>query len=435
MKFLAGPFYLKIFLGPIFILITGYNFYIAESTKYESDGDAASFVGLGVSLAQHGKYGHLITEGGLINSFKGNKISEEKLHFANHSTWRPPVWPLIIAGIFLIFGYQLTYILIFKFLLHFLGIFIFYRTLKLLKLKEVLVIIGSFLYAISPAWQIYSRVFLSEPVTFFFITLWIYLLIRNVQKKSGPIPQGFVGGLLILSHPYYLFLPFTVWFILFLYRQIKFKSLLITSLLAVAVVSIWIIRNSIVLDTNSLILTTSSGAVMAKGWNKNVIAEHTNTKGDLANEGLVLEDYDFNRNKGYGEVEMLQLYKDATIHFINTHPEMVVPIVGKKLVSAFNPFPETPKPGVLETGRWMFHLLALVALIYLLIFSRNKLVLTLAIGLILSTIGITIITYSGFRFRMPQAALELLLLVYAINVKVEKLKRENKEYKFKNTMN
>src|SRR5690606_10056797 len=148
-------------------------------------------------------------------------IGDQDFVFQGHSTWRPPVWPVLIAGIFLLFGYHLTYILIFKYLLHLIGVFIFYKTLKLLKLHELLIIIGSFLYAFSPAWHLYSRVFLSEPITLFFITLWLFLLIRFIKGKSGFFPQAIVGGILILSHPYYIFLPFSIWLWLWIRKQIN----------------------------------------------------------------------------------------------------------------------------------------------------------------------------------------------------------------------
>ncbi|WP_081212337.1 ArnT family glycosyltransferase [Salegentibacter sediminis] len=403
---------LKILLGILVSGILVYNFYVANNLKYETGGDAVSFIGLGLSLAEFQKYGHIkVSEGSLMEAFKNKQISWEEISFVGKSTWRPPVWPFLIAGIFLIFGYNLTYLLIFKFLLHLLGIFIFYKTLKLLKIKEVLILAGCFLYAIHPAWQLYSRVFLSEPITFFFMSLWVYLLVRYFQHKKGFIMQSLVAGIMILAHPYYIFLPFSIWLILFIKKQIPFKSLFLSSLICTAIVFSWVIRNSIVLDTSELILTTSSGAVMAKGWNEDVPRLHTNTKGDLADETLVLKDYEYKPEKSNNEVERMELYKNASLHFIKTNPDLVLPIIWKKLKSAFNPFPETPRPGVLETGRIIFQVLALFSLLYLLIFSRNKLLRSLVIGLVLSTIGITIITYSGFRFRMPQVGLELLLLI------------------------
>src|SRR5690606_7244193 len=133
-----------------------------------------------------------------------------------------------------------------KLLLHLIGTFIFYKTLKILKLKEVFVIIGGFIYGIHPAWQLYSRVFLSEPITLFFITLWIYLLIRYVFGKSSWWPQAIAAGILILSHPYFIFLPFSVWLFQFLKKEISPKLFLISSLVCVSIVSVWIIRNFIV---------------------------------------------------------------------------------------------------------------------------------------------------------------------------------------------
>ena len=405
-----------------------YNFMVANSLKYEAEGDAASFIGLGLSLAKFQKYGLVKTINGEsgIQVFEHGNVSDQEFIFQGHSTWRPPVWPFLIAGIFLLFGYNLTYILIFKYLLHLIGVFIFYRTLKVLKLHDLIIIIGSFLYAISPAWQLYSRVFLSEPITLFFITLWLYLLIRFVKGKSGFFPQTLVGGILILSHPYYVFLPFSIWLLLWIRKQINIKTFFISSLICASVVSIWIIRNFVVLENNDVILTTSSGAVMAKGWNPDVVDEHTNTKGDLAEEELVLLDFPSN-SKPRNEVESMQLYKNATIHFIRSNPEMVLPIIGKKLASAFNPFPETPKPGILETGRWVFHSMALISLFYILLLTRNRILQSLAIGLILSTIGITILTYSGFRFRMPQVGLELLFIAFVLNDILLKRKNIEKE--------
>lgn len=154
---------------------------------------------------------------------------------------------------------------------------------------------------------------------------------------------------------------------------------------------------------------------MAKGWNKDVPEKHTNTKGDLADETLVLQGFEDIERSGAYEVQAMQRYKDATLHFIRSNPKMILPIIGKKLASAFNPFPETPRPGILETGRWLFQFFALLSFLYILIFIRDKLILSLTIGLILSTIGITILTYSGFRFRMPQVGLELLLIVFVLN--------------------
>lgn len=410
MEKFSGIWYLKIILGFLFTIIISYNFYVANNLRYETEGDAANFIELGLSLAKFHKYGNIKTSSlCLMAAFKEKKVTDQNLCFAGHSTWRPPMWPIIIAGIFVIFGYHLEYILIFKFLLHFLGIYIFYRTLKYLELRIALIVVGVFLYGVSPAWQLYSRVFLSEPITLFFITFWLYFLIRYIKTTFSFLPQAIIGGILILSHPYYLFLPFSVWLLLLINKQLSLRIFIFSSVICSCIVSIWIIRNFIVLETSKIVLTTSSGVVMAKGWNKEVPTKHTNTKGDLADETLVLKNYKY-KNSTRNEVEKMELYRNATLDFISSNPDMILPIIGRKLLSAFNPFPETSRPGLLETARWLLQLLALLCTIYIILFSRNKLITSLAIALVLSTIGITILTYSGFRFRMPQTGLELIFV-------------------------
>lgn len=410
---------LKTIFTTLASLVILYNFYVANNLKYEFSGDAADYVSLGLSLAKVQKYGHLTLENELADEFRKGDISQKEYVFNGHSTWRPPLWPFLIAGVFLLTGYNLTMLLIFKFLLHLLGTFIFYKILKFLKLRESFVILGSFLYAISPAWQLYSRVFLSEPLSLFFITLWLYFLIKNYRGRIGLGIQAFVAGILILSHPYYIFLPFSTWLILSFNDNLKIKYFFISSIICSLVISSWIIRNYIVLDTDQPILTTSSGAVMAKGWNSQVPELHTNTKGDLADENLVLSDQIMIKNKT--EIEKMKVYKSASINFIKNHPGMIGPIIWKKLKSSFNPFPETPRPGALETGRVIYQILALLCLIYIMVYSRNYLYLSLAWGLIISTIAITIIAYSGFRFRMPQTAIEIMIVIVALNDLMKKI--------------
>ena len=402
--------------GILILLILIYNFKTANSLKYEAGGDAFDYIHLAKTLAKSGTYGHTsYNRGTILEMFKTDQIEQLQIKDVKPTAFRPPVWPYLIAGIFILFGYNFTYVLIFKFLLHLLGIFIFYKTLKILKLKEVLILIGCLFFAIHPAWQIYSRVFLSEPITMFFLTLWVYLLVAFLQKKMSFLPQAIVSGVLILSHPYYLFFPISVWLVMLIKKQLNFKIFLLSGAISSAIISTWIIRNFIVLDTDEIVITTSSGAVMAKGWNSKISIEHTNTKGDLADESLVLQGYAYDKTITYNEVEKSQLYTRAVLAFIKNNPDKVPLIILTKLKSAFNPFPETPKSGFLETGRVIFQVLSLLALVYVIFLSKNNLIRSFALALVFSTVLITSLTYSGFRFRMPQGALELLLILTVLN--------------------
>ncbi len=420
MNFNSSSLKLKIILSIVFITIFSYNFYIAENNKYKADADAADFISIGVSISKLNHYGHLNIPNGINNDFKNKKVSPENYSISNSSTWRPPVWPILIASVYFVFGYNLTYLLIFKFLLHLLGIFLFNKTLRILRFKGLTIIIGTFLYGVSPAWQLYTRFFLSEPITLFFITLWIYFLVKAIIYKSSFYPQAIFAGILILCHPYFIFLPFSIWLLLFLKKQVNFRILATSSSICILIVSIWVIRNSVILNTTTPIITTSSGAVMAKGWNRQVLKYHTNMNGDLANENLILEDYKYDKYLVTSELKKNELYKDATLYFIKNNPELILPIISKKLLSAFNPLPEILKPGILETGRWIFHVLSFVSIIYILVKSNDKLLKSFALGLIIATILITTIAFSGFRFRMPQIGIELLFILFALNELLKK---------------
>ena len=393
-------------------VILGYNFFLAHQMKYDFEGDASDFIHLGTSLAKTGKYGHLdFQDSSLRTEFETRSIVDKQFEFKGHSTWRPPVWPIIIAAAFLVSGYSLGFLILIKFCLFILGGYLFYRTLSYFKLSENWIYLGCFLYLLNPAWQLYSRVFLSEPITLFFMTWFILSLVRLLKTGKGKVLNGIAGGLLILCHPYSIFLPFVIWGGLWIFRSISLRSLLLISVPAILIVFSWISRNMIVFDSKPFI-TTSAGAVMAKGWNEKVPELHTNTKGDLADEALVLKAYDQNTKEYNGHTGSMQLYQDAVKHFIQENPDLIIPIITTKLASAFNPFPETPRPGILETGRVIYQVISLLAMIILLL-KGSKNIRILIGGLLISTMLITIITYSGFRFRMPQTGLEILFITLA----------------------
>ena len=407
---------ISIFLLIVTVCILIYNFKVAETEKYNAYGDALDYIHLGVSVLKTGNYGHLDLENGeLLKDFESGVIADKDYAFKTYSTWRPPFWPYIIASIFLIFGFKLIYLIVFKILLHLFGCFLFFKTLKNLDFDYWPILISVFLYAVSPSWQIYSRVFLSEPITLFLFTTFLYFITQKEALKSNKkiIQIAIVGGLIIVCHPYFLFFPFLAFLFLLIFKQINFRSFIVGGFFILILPLSWVLRNCLVLETNSLVLTTSTGAVMAKGWNKGVLKLHNNVNGDLADETLVLSTFNGKENYKNDEVGKMQLYKDATVNFIKTHKDLIVPIILKKIKSAFNPFAEHSKAGILEKGRVLYHVLGFLAMIFVL-FLNNKITRVLSLTLIFSTICITIITYSGFRFRVPQSALELFFVAFMI---------------------
>ena len=97
-------------------VILGYNFFLAHQMKYDFEGDASDFIHLGTSLAKTGKYGHLdFQDSSLRTEFETRSIVDKQFEFKGHSTWRPPVWPIIIAAAFLVSGYSLGFLILIKF--------------------------------------------------------------------------------------------------------------------------------------------------------------------------------------------------------------------------------------------------------------------------------------------------------------------------------
>ncbi|MEZ7493982.1 hypothetical protein QO206_00685 [Leeuwenhoekiella aequorea] len=419
MKILYNNKILIIFLTLLTILILTYNFKIAFEERYNGGGDDIDYIYLATGLSKTGIYGYMDrTHSEVIQDFRNGTVANHIYKNKNHASWRAPLWPYSIAAIFFLVGYNLIYVLVFKLLLHLIGIYLFYKSLKLLDIRNRLLILGTFAFAISPVYQIYSRVFYAEPLTSFFFGLFIFSIIYWLRNNRNVFFIPFAAALLVLTHPYYIFLPFSVFSLLWLNKQLKLKNLIVFFVASFLLISIWPLRNAIVLETNSYVITTSSGPVMAKGWNKNVIEDHTNTKGDLANEGLVFENYKSDKIFQGGAANS-QRYQDAVFQFIKKNSNLILPIIFTKLRSAFNPFPETYKPGYLETGREFFHAISLICLI-LILFEKKSLIKSFALALFFSTLFITILTYSGFRFRSPQFFLELLIILYILKTYISR---------------
>lgn len=403
----AGYFCLSI----IIVIILTYNLKIAFQEKYNAGGDDLDYIYLATAVAKTGIYGYMDrNHHDVIEDYKKGIVGKQTYKNKNYASWRAPLWPATMASILYIFGYNLDYIILFKLIIHLISGFLIYKSFRLLKLTDTLSLIGSFIFIVSPVYQIYSRVFYAEPLTSFFFSLFVFSIIYYIEKRKLVFLIPLFAGCLVLTHPYYLFFPFAVYGVLWLNKFIFFKQLLIFSVASFFIISIWPIRNSIVLETNSYVITTSSGPVMAKGWNQNVVEKHTNTKGDLANEGLVFEGYQSDKSFRGGAANS-QRYQDAVFQFIEKNPNKILPIILKKLKSAFNPFQETLKGGILEAGREFFQALSLICLL-LLFFTNDNILKSLGISLVFSTIAITIVTYSGFRFRAPQFYLELLIILY-----------------------
>lgn len=403
----------------ITLMILFYNFRLGvqafQDTSGYFGGDSGDYVLVGASLAKTGKYGHLkATPRDIIADLNSGDFLDKEYEFGNHSTWRPPIWPAYLAIFFKLFPNGLFIAHLVKFLLIFGGGYLFYRTLWSLNFGTSISRLFVVLYLIHPTLQLYSRTYLSESFTYLIMTLMLFYSIRVWQKSRNidVFMMGLSGGLLVLTHPYYLSFPFILIGLILLIRKSEAADYFIAFPALVFVVGFWVVRNHVIYPDHSFFITSSTGAVMAKGWNAKVPELHNNVNGDLADEGLVLKRDD--QRAGLNEIERSELYQKRTKEFVKANYRMIVPILIKKFKSAFNPIREISKPGLLQTMNEFHRILVLLIFGYALFRWKLDLLGIITLTIILSTIFMTALTYSGIRFRSGQVPFEILLIALAL---------------------
>ena len=409
-------------------LVLSYNFYIGYQsftvTPLVLSGDGPDYIQIAACFTKTTRFGHLTTDYlTIIKELNQGVFLLTDHEFSAYHTWRPPIWPLLLALIFGFFKFGLLAAHVIKFLFILIGGFLFFKVLKTLDVSYPLILLGTVLYLIHPALQIYSRTFLSEPLTYFMMTFLLYSIVLYDKRKKimHLILMGVFSGLLVLTHPYYIFLPPLLIAAQGWWMTVSLKRLVVLVFCFFVVVSPWLYRNYALYDGAGLFLTTSTGAVLAKGWNNEVLSTHNNVDGDLADESLVLSPEDDKVFWSSNELGRSQLYAKRTLEFIWSNQGIIIPIAVKKLKSAFNPLRERSKPGILQSLNELHRIASLVCLLFLLC-AKNRTIRSLVWALLLATIMITLLMYSGLRFRTGQVPIEILLIIWSLNLGFKKLR-------------
>lgn len=401
----------------LFCITRGLNLYRLNTNNYLPIGDDESdYLHLATSIAKTGKYGHLQLNGKTIHFFYNTNLAQNKdFKFLVHDAWRPPLWPVIIASILKITNYNLLFIHLFKYILEILTFIVFFKITSLLNIHKKFGYLATGLLIVHPALLLYNKTLLTEPISLSFLLFFCYALLLYLKHKNikNLLYTGLMGSVVIINHPVLLFFPFTLLFFLFIKNYITIKNSFILFSLFLLLPSFWIIRNQIVYKTNKIIITTSSSSSLTKGWNSNVISDFTNTKGDLLDDKYEAKKYGIYK-KNLSELEKMDMYKEAAILFLKDNVKLIPKIITRKITSALNPIAETPKLGILEKGRQLFHVFYLISLLLLFKYNSNKKLNILILAMYCSTLFMTVITYTGFRFRMPLIGLETLLFVFIL---------------------
>lgn len=115
-------------------------------------------------------------------SYNHIAISILNLSYGTESFWMPG-WPAFIALVYSIFGEAPWVVLVFNIGLGTVGVFLLYKSVKLL-LGDKLAVISSLLLACDPHQIIYSQTLLSENLFLPVLLIFFYFLVKHLDGKS-----------------------------------------------------------------------------------------------------------------------------------------------------------------------------------------------------------------------------------------------------------
>jgi len=418
----------------------GYTRHYADQVQIleKTGGDAADYFVIAYTLGQTGKYAHpanadyeKIRDGIL----RGQPVTVEA---GDSDSWRPPVWPFVLMLMQKAAGTSVATLFALRFLLDVVTLLLFAKLLTYFPWSLWLKGVCLFAFALHPTWLLYSSVFLSEPLSMLMLVAFTVVLFHLLQAKRrvpAVVGCGILGGLVILTHPFFVFFPLLALGLLCWRRLLPFRSALAVLTLCALTVSPWLFRNMLLFHTAKPILTTSAGSVIGRTWNDDFLHNYRNTTAecDLSEIGAP---------SGLNAAQCSDWLIHQSLSYALQNWRMVPAIVTRKLTGAITPFPETYRPGLLEHGRCMAQVLTIGPVFWLLLFGfrpgqRSRLsadggladgntgianvrfifpVLRCILGgLFLAYLLMCIVSYASIRFRAPLVWAELICLFIALD--------------------
>ena len=185
-----------------------------------------------------------------------NLIQGRGLTLNNQPTQEPIGYPLFLAGIYYIFGYDWQVVRFIQYiLLAGLGIIIYLITRKFLNFSPLLAFLSSLTLIFWPYFIVYPIFIGSEILFIFFLLLSVYFLLTFLKKSSfeNSLISGIFFGITALIRPVAFILPFwLVFFLLIFWKLFKqkdyFLKFILTLIIFLAIFSPWVIRNYIYFD-------------------------------------------------------------------------------------------------------------------------------------------------------------------------------------------
>ena len=176
---------------------------------------------------------------------------------------RAPLYPILLACIYLIIGESLRVVYFVQLMMLILGGYILTCSISLLTQRKNIPILGLFLYCLYFPFLYYTSLILTEILFTTLMIIFSYYLIKSIQfeNQKDLIKSGLILGLLTLCKPVTLLLPIFIIIVSFFLKNRKFeiKSLLLVALICYLTILPWSIRNFIV--TSEFVPITSGSGI------------------------------------------------------------------------------------------------------------------------------------------------------------------------------
>ncbi|MDB2463043.1 hypothetical protein N9W61_02975 [Algibacter sp.] len=412
-KYLSKPSFIAIaflcvLLPKIYFVVLSYNNKLYTTQKAYKSGDASHYLKIAKNINSFGVY-----------SDNNSVIPIER------ATWRPPIWPFVLS-----LGFYITNnpfgLIIFKSILELILLILIFSLIKSLKNIKPIHFLFFLVLFIEPYYLKYSTTFLSESLTSILVLLLALTFILFNESKKYSILIPFLSVVTILCHPVSLFFVLTLLIIYGLTSIKKHPIRIIThAILVIGLMVLWPLRNQQTFN-QGFYLTASQGATFSKGWNEDVIAKYNNVDGDLADEALNLKYVKDIEDKSIGRIPLLSLskmYKEGTLNYIkklSVNDVLLTAFI--KLKSNFNPFPEKPKRGTLESLAIVFRILYVVLFLQCLfrifryrglnVKSEKDKVYYVVLSILIGQIFMSVYIYTGLRFNAIYSLTLLFSFIY-----------------------
>ncbi|MFC1804617.1 ArnT family glycosyltransferase [Candidatus Omnitrophota bacterium] len=275
-------------------------FFVFGYPQIPVESDALDYDRLGSSLAQ-GK-GFITEEGDL-------------------EMGRSPGFPFFLAVIYKIFGHTYKHVKFFQILISLITLGIIFCLARDV-FGERVGFIAMFVGAIYPPFLSYNGLILSECLFTFCIVLFVYLSLLSIRRRDwlASFLAGLVGGFaFFVRQEFILFLP-SLFILGYIYFKEDLKKIVLLILVALVIITPWIIRNSKAFDKFVCIPSQVSGIFWISTYEEEWLEWHSE------------DPYFRNLTKGSAGFEKDNLLLRESIKNIKEHPFLYTKFCFKRLV-------------------------------------------------------------------------------------------------------